>query len=189
MLFSRQFLQALFLAPVLGLSALILAHAEPTSALSLEEAIALATTRAANAEISRGSVESAAQMAVAAGQLPDPVLKLGVNNVPINGPDQFSLGRDFMTQRSISVVQEFTRPDKRRARAGRYEAEAAAAEAQRTVGLASVQRGVAAAWLDRWYAEQTDVLLSHHSHPPTRTASSDGRLSERARHAHGRAGR
>jgi outer membrane protein TolC len=165
MLFSRQFLQALFLAPVLGLSALILAHAEPTSALSLEEAIALATTRAANAEISRGSVESAAQMAVAAGQLPDPVLKLGVNNVPINGPDQFSLSRDFMTQRSISVVQEFTRPDKRRARAGRYEAEAAAAEAQRTVGLASVQRGVAAAWLDRWYAEQADVLLSHHSHP------------------------
>ncbi|MBX3765246.1 TolC family protein, partial [Burkholderia cepacia] len=85
---------------------------------------------------------------------------LGVNNVPINGPDQFSLGRDFMTQRSISVVQEFTRPDKRRARAGRYEAEAAAAEAQRTVGLASVQRGVAAAWLDRWYAARTVQLLA-----------------------------
>ncbi len=165
MLFPRRFMQALLLAPVLGLAAPFLAHAQPPSTLSLEEAVALATSRAANAETSRGSVESAVQMAVAAGQLPDPVLKLGLENVPVTGPDQFSLTRDFMTMRSISVMQEFTRSDKRRARAERFEAEAAAAEAQRTVGLAGVQRGVAAAWLDRWYAEQADVLLGHHSHP------------------------
>lgn len=163
--FFRRFLRALLFAPVFGLAVPIVVRAESTPSLSLEEAVALATTRAANAEVSRGALESAKQMAVAAGQLPDPVLKLGVNNVPTNGPDQFSLSRDFMTQRSISVVQEFTRPDKRRARAGHYEAEATAAEAQRTVGLASVQRGVAAAWLERWYAEQADVLLGHHTHP------------------------
>ncbi|MFV8593244.1 TolC family protein [Ralstonia pseudosolanacearum] len=163
--FPRRFLRALLFAPVLGLAVPIVAHAEPSSSLSLEEAVALATSRAANAETSRGAIESATQMAVAAGQLPDPVLKLGVNNVPVNGSDQFSLSRDFMTMRSISVMQEFTRSDKRRARAARFEAEAASAEAQRTVGVAGVQRSVAAAWLERWYAEQTDVLLSHHSHP------------------------
>ncbi|WP_244959375.1 TolC family protein [Cupriavidus gilardii] len=92
-------------------------------------------------------------------------IKLGLNNVPVTGPDQFSLTRDFMTMRSISVMQEFTRSDKRRAKAARFEAEATAAEAQRAVGLANVQRNAVGAWLDRWYAEQTGVLLGHHGHP------------------------
>jgi len=165
MRFPRRFIRALLCAPVLGLAAPILAHAQAAPTLSLEEAVALATSRAASAETSHGSIESAMQMAVAAGQLPDPVLKLGLNNVPVTGPDQFSLTRDFMTMRSVSVMQEFTRSDKRRARAERFEAMAAAAEAQRKVGLASVQRGVAAAWLERWYAEQAEVLLGHHAHP------------------------
>lgn len=165
MLFPRHLLRVLLCAPAIGLAAPVLAHAQSLPPLSIEEAVALATTRAADAETSYGAVESAVQMAVAAGQLPDPVLKLGLDNVPVSGPDQYSLSRDFMTMRSISVMQEFTRADKRRARAERFEAQAAAAEAQRTVGLAGVQRGVAAAWLDRWYAEQAEVLLGHHSHP------------------------
>lgn len=133
--------------------------------LSLAETVALATARAGDAESSRGAVEAAIQMAVAAGQLPDPVLKLGLDNVPVSGPDKFSLSRDFMTQRSIGVAQEFTRADKRRARAARFEAEASSAEAQRAVSLANVQRNAVSAWLDRWYAEQTGVLLGHHGHP------------------------
>ncbi|MGY2492848.1 TolC family protein [Cupriavidus sp. CP313] len=165
MLFRRRFMRALLCAPLFGLVVPVFTHAQTTPTLSIEEAIALATTRAADAETSHGAVESAVQMAVAAGQLPDPVLKLGLDNVPVTGPDKFSLSRDFMTMRSISVMQEFTRSDKRRARAERFEAQAAAAEAQRTVGLAAVQRGVAAAWLERWYAEQTEALLGHHNHP------------------------
>ncbi|MDF3838753.1 TolC family protein [Cupriavidus basilensis] len=165
MLFPRRLMQALLCAPVLGMAVPLVVHAQSAPPLSIEEAVALATTRAGNAETSHGAVEAAVQMAVAAGQLPDPVLKLGLNNVPVNGNDRFSLSRDFMTQRSVSVVQEFTRSDKRRARTDRYEAEAAAAEAQRAVSLANVQRSVATAWLDRWYAQQADVLLGHHGHP------------------------
>ncbi|MGH8784349.1 MAG: TolC family protein [Cupriavidus necator] len=164
MLFLRRLTLALLCAPAFGL-AVSHAAAPQSPSLSLEETVALATTHAGDAESSRGAVEAAVQMAVAAGQLPDPVLKLGLNNVPVNGPDQFSLTRDFMTMRSISVMQEFTRPDKRRAKAARFEAEAAAAEAQRALGLASVQRNAVGAWLERWYAEQTGVLLGHHGHP------------------------
>ncbi|WP_454727820.1 MULTISPECIES: TolC family protein [Cupriavidus] len=163
--FPRRLTLALPCALAFGMALSHAATPQSTSPLSLEETVALATTRAADAESSRGSVEAAVQMAVAAGQLPDPVLKLGVNNVPVNGPDQFSLSRDFMTQRSISVMQEFTRSDKRRAKAARFEAEADAAEAQRAVGLANVQRSAVGAWLDRWYAEQAGVLLGHHGHP------------------------
>lgn len=142
-----------------------LAYGQPADTLSLQEAVGLASARSADAETSRAPIQAAIEMAVAAGQLPDPVLKLGLDNVPLNKSDQFSLTRDSMTQRSISVMQEFTRANKRRAKADRYAAEADAAEARRNVGLADVQRNAVAAWLDRWYAEQTDVLLGHHGHP------------------------
>jgi outer membrane protein TolC len=142
-----------------------LAYGQPADTLSLQEAVGLASARSADAETSRAPIQAANEMAVAAGQLPDPVLKLGLDNVPLNKSDQFSLTRDSMTQRSISVMQEFTRANKRRAKADRYAAEADAAEARRNVGLADVQRNAVAAWLDRWYAEQTDVLLGHHGHP------------------------
>ncbi len=165
MLFLRRLTLALLCAPAFGLALSQAAAAQPAPSLSLEETVALATAHAADAESSRGAVEAAVQMAVAAGQLPDPVLKLGLNNVPVDGPDRFSLSRDFMTQRSISVMQEFTRSDKRRAKAARFDAEASAAEAQRAVGLANVQRNAVSAWLDRWYTEQTGVLLGHHGHP------------------------
>ncbi|QRQ85906.1 TolC family protein [Cupriavidus oxalaticus] len=165
MLFPRRLTLALLCAPAIGLAVPHAAAAQSAPSLSLEETVALATTHAGDAESSRGAVEAAVQMAVAAGQLPDPVLKLGLNNVPVNGPDQFSLSRDFMTMRSISVMQEFTRSAKRRAKVARFEAEATAAEAQRGVGLANVQRNAVGAWLDRWYAEQAGVLLSHHGHP------------------------
>ncbi|ANA35764.1 Membrane protein [Ralstonia mannitolilytica] len=163
--FLRRLTLALLCAPAFGMAVSHAAAPQSTPPLSLEESVALATTHADDAESSRGAIEAANQMAIAAGQLPDPVLKLGVNNIPVNGPDQFSISRDFMTMRSISVMQEFTRVDKRRAKAARFEAEASAAEAQRAVGMANVQRNAVAAWLDRWYAEQTRTLLGHHGHP------------------------
>ncbi|AMR78396.1 MULTISPECIES: TolC family protein [Cupriavidus] len=138
--------------------------AQPAAALSLQEAVALASSGSSDAETSRSAVQSAIEMAVAGRQLPDPVLKVGVNNVPANGPDRFSLGTESMTMRSISLMQEFTRSAKREARAQRFEAEASSAEAQRTAALATVQRGAATAWLDRWYAERAYSVLSEQAH-------------------------
>ena len=74
-----------------------------------------------------------------------------VNNMPINGPDSFGLTRDFMTMRSIGVMQQFTRGDKREARAARFDREAEAAQAGRAYALANLQRETALAWLDRCY--------------------------------------
>ena len=147
----------------LALALLSAAHsvwAQPAAALSLQEAVALASSRSTDAETSRSAVQSAIEMAVAGRQLPDPVLKVGVNNVPANGPDRFTLGTESMTMRSISVMQEFTRSAKREARAQRFEAEASSAEAQRTAALATVQRGAATAWLDSWYAERVYSVLT-----------------------------
>jgi outer membrane protein TolC len=130
--------------------------AEP---LSLPEAQRLAAARSQQLVAQDAATTAAREMAVSAGQLPDPVLKFGVNNLPINGQDQFSLTRDFMTMRSLGVMQEFTRSDKRKARTARFEREAEAAQAGRQVALANLQRDTAIAWLDRFYQERLRELL------------------------------
>lgn len=135
------------------------AHAQ--QALTLVEALRLAQERSRQLAAQDAGAAAAREMAVAAGQLPDPTLKAGINNLPINGPDQFSLTRDFMTMRSVGVTQEFTRGDKRKARAGRFDREAEAAEAGRALALANLRRDTAMAWLDRSYMERMrEVLLT-----------------------------
>jgi outer membrane protein TolC len=93
------------------------------------------------------------EMAVAAGQLPDPIATLGINNLPVNGEDAWSVTRDFMTMRSVGVMQELTRTEKRVARAERFEREADKSIAEKSVTIATIQRDTALAWLDRYYAE------------------------------------
>ena len=128
--------------------------------LTLPEAQRLAVGRSRQLVAQDAAVTASREMAVAAGQLPDPVATLGVNNLPVNGPDQFSLTRDFMTMTSIGVMQEFTRAEKREARAERYAREADKLLAERDVSVAAVQRGTALAWLDRYYAEAMQRVIS-----------------------------
>jgi outer membrane protein TolC len=106
------------------------------------------------------AIAASRDLAVAAGQLPDPVLKLGIDNLPVNGADQFSVGNDSMTQRRIGVVQEFTRSEKRQLRAERFEREAQKSLAEKTALVASIQRDTALAWLDRYYAEAMAVAIA-----------------------------
>ena len=75
------------------------------SQLSLERAVAAATGRSQLVIAADAQARAARETATAAGQLPDPVLKLGLNNLPIDGPDRYSVTRDFMTMRSIGVAQ------------------------------------------------------------------------------------
>ncbi len=129
------------------------------TSLSLDQAVAQASARSGLVSAAQAKVLAARQRAVAAGQLPDPVLKFGVNNLPIDGPDRFSVRRDFMTMRSVGVVQELTRADKRSARTRRAEGEADLAAAMRQATLADLQREAATAWLERSFQEATASLL------------------------------
>jgi len=127
--------------------------------LGFVQALNLAQARSRALAAQDSAVTAAQEMASAAGQLPDPTLKLGINNLPINGEDQFSLTRDFMTMRAVGVMQEFTREDKRQARASRFAREAESAVAGRAVALANLQRDTAQAWLSRYYQERLRALL------------------------------
>ena len=129
------------------------------SLLTLDQALRLAQERSRQLTAQDYAAAAAREMAVAATQLPDPMLTAGINNLPINGVDRFSLTRDFMTMRSIGLMQQFTRSDKRAARSARFDREAEAAESGRTLALANLQRDTALAWLDRYYQERVREIL------------------------------
>jgi outer membrane protein TolC len=132
--------------------------------LTLPEAQRLAVARSHQLMAQDAAVTAAREMAVAVGQLPDPVATFGVNNLPLNGSDAFSLTRDFMTMTNIGVMQEFTRAEKREARIERYSREADKALTEKDVSVAAIQRGTALAWLDRYYAEAMQMVISEQRH-------------------------
>jgi len=135
-------------------------HLAAAADLTLPEAQRLAVAHSRQVVAQDAAVTAAREMAISAGQLPDPVATFGVNNLPVNGPDAWSLTRDFMTMTNVGIVQELTRAEKRDARAQRYEREADKALAERDVSVAAIQREAALAWLDRYYAEATLLLIS-----------------------------
>lgn len=134
-------------------------NAQAQDTLGFDQALSLAQTRSRQLLAQDKATAAARDMAQAAGQRPDPILKVGVNNLPLDGADRFSVTRDFMTMRSIGVMQEFTREDKRLARSRRFEAEAQASEASRTLAQANLQRDTALAWLERHYLERMLTLV------------------------------
>ena len=127
--------------------------------LTLAEAQRRAVERSYQIPAQDAAVSAARDMAVAAGQLPDPVLKLGLDNLPADGADQFSVTRDFMTQRRVGIAQEIVRADKRHLRAERYERAAQKALAEKTAIIAATQRDTALAWLDVYYAQVLSAVL------------------------------
>jgi len=136
-----------------------LAAGATQSVLTLDGALQAAQVRSRQLPAQEAAARAAREMAVAAGQLPDPTLTLGITNLPIDGPDRFNPTRDFMTMRSIGVMQELTREDKRAARADRFLREAEAAETAWAAALADLQRDTASGWLDVHYGERLRDLL------------------------------
>jgi len=145
------------LATSLGLFSAVVAADGP---LTIEAAQRLAVARSRQLSAQDMAVAASREMAVAAGQLPDPVLKLGIDNLPASGPDQFNVTRDFMTMRRIGVMQEITRSDKRHWRTERYARAAEKSVAEKAATLATIQRDTALAWLDRYYAEEMAAVIA-----------------------------
>jgi len=152
----RRFVLAL-LAGAIVLSGGVSAAEAP---LTLAEAQRRAVERSRQTAAQDLAITASREMALAAGRLPDPVLTLGIDNLPIDGPDQFSLTNDFMTMRRIGVMQEFTRSEKRQLRAQRSKREAEKSVVEKAATVASIQRNSALAWLDRFYAEASAAVIA-----------------------------
>jgi outer membrane protein TolC len=159
-------MQAVFLRRFRGtclaaaLSAASIAVFAADAPLTLEQAQGIAVERSRQLEAQSLGVNAARDMAVAAGQLPDPVLSLGLENFPIEGPDRFSIAREAMTMRRIALMQELTSGTKRGLRAERFEKEALKGLAEQDATRAAIHRDTALAWLDTWYANAMAEVLA-----------------------------
>jgi outer membrane protein TolC len=86
-----------------------------TLSLKRAETIALSGDPSIQSVYSRQSALN--EMEVAAGQLPDPLLKMGVMSLPV---DSFDLSQEPMTQLQLGIVQKFPRGDSRALRAEQF---------------------------------------------------------------------
>ncbi|MGE0430106.1 TolC family protein [Hydrogenophaga sp.] len=150
---------SLFLARAVLALAGLLALITPAAAnepLSLGAAVSAALARSRSLDASTAAAQGAREMAVAAAQRPDPVLRLSLEDLPVEGPERGSFST---TMRSIALMQTLPNADKRRARAERFEREADAALSERAQRVAMLQTEVAQAWLERRMQEQRMLLL------------------------------
>lgn len=159
---------------VMGMLIALPLAAYAQSTLSLEKAMSLAIQRSTQFTAYDAASKAALDMGAAVGELPDPVLRLGINNLPLDGPDRFNLSRDFMTMRSIGVMQEFTGEDKRKARRHRFEKEGELVNANRTLTANSIRRNTAVAWLDNYYQNRIlEVLVRQRDEAKLQIETSD----------------
>ncbi len=156
------------------------------ASLTLDQAIDLALARSEATRSARAGLASASEAARAAGQLPDPTLRAGVDNLPVTGADRLSTARDSMTMKRIGVSQEWVSTKKRALRQAAADAltgrEAVTAEA----AAAEVRLQTALAYIEAYFAGEMLELATasaHHLHEEfvaatARLASSAGSSQE-----------
>jgi outer membrane protein TolC len=122
--------------------------------LTLAAALQRAVERSEALRAARAGVAGATETARAAGQLPDPNLRVGVENLPVTGPDAFSTARDFMTMKRIGISQEWVPQHKRALREAAARATVGRESVLAATATADTRLQTALAYLDAWFAEQ-----------------------------------
>ncbi|PLC05658.1 transporter [Variovorax sp. RO1] len=135
--------------------------------LSLDAALELAARRSEATRAARAGVASATAAAFAAPQLPDPTLRIGVDNLPATGVDRFHTTRDSMTMKRIGISQEWLSADKRAARQAAADASVGRETVQVQAAAADTRRQTALAYVDAFYVGEglkLARLMEHHAH-------------------------
>ena len=131
-----------------------IAHAQE---LSFADALARAA-EGPSVEAGRASARAAELAVGPAGQLPDPELVLGVENVPVSGINRYRLDRDEMTMQRIGIMQEM--PNGLGARRAMAEAQAERASVDLDLARLEARLGAAQAWIALHYAQRRTATLA-----------------------------
>lgn len=134
------------------------AHAQTTSSLTLEAALQSATDHNAAIQAAQTSVDASAQSIVSAGQLPNPNLTAGIDALPINGDQGFTVGQNILTMRRIGIEQEWVSPRKRALQSDLASRMTEREQSGYLAQLASVRERTAVAWLNAAYARRAVSL-------------------------------
>ena len=115
---------------------------------SLQQTLLAAENYSAELSANRNQSDALSSMADSARQLPDPKLKFGIENVPVQGSNSHRFTREGMTMQRISVMQEYVSEDKRDRKAETILAQSASSAAKAEVIRTTLQKTTAQAWLD-----------------------------------------
>jgi len=129
-----------------ALALIPLVLAAQTSAVALPEAERLALERDAELHRLEADREALTARAVAAGELPDPRVRVGPNNVPV---DSFSLDEEDMTMIEVGLSQMFPAGQSLSLARSRLIEESNAVEARMADRRRLVQRELRMSWIDR----------------------------------------
>jgi outer membrane protein TolC len=140
-----------------GLLAGRAAHAQDTG-LTLDEALQIATSRSSSIQAAQASVRGSSDVVVKAGQLPNPTLNLSVQDLPINGPNAFTIGQDNFTMRGVGIQQEWVSPEKRRLQTMLADRAVERDKSTYLEKVAEVRQQAAMAWLNAIYAKKAVAL-------------------------------
>lgn len=127
--------------------------------LDFNGALRAALERAPALQARSASVQGAAALQTSAAELPDPKLSVGIDSLPINGPDRGSLTRDNFTQRQLGWTQDVPNRAKRAARADAALARTEREQALLQMERLAVRREAGLAWLARYFADRRLLLF------------------------------
>ena len=131
-----------------------LAYAASTEPLPLAEALKIGEKISPRLAAQDAALAAATELVPRASELPDPKLRIGVDNLPVNGADRFRYDADFMTMRKIGLMQDFPNGEKRRLRGKRAALERDVEAANLAAQRAGLRREIAIAWLELYFAQQ-----------------------------------
>ena len=144
------------MAAVAACSLLLAAPARPAEdPLTLDAAIERAMSDAPQIASAQASLESAQAQLSSAGRLPDPELVIGVDNLPLSGPEPYSLTADSMTMSKMGLMQEMPAGAKRRYQSQLASREADVAQAELRAARFEAASAAANSWIGAATAEQT----------------------------------
>src|SRR2546428_6068969 len=124
-----------------------LARPAGTEPLPLAEALKVGEKLSPRLIASGAALAAARELVPRAAELPDPKLRIGVDNLPVNGSDRFRYDADFMTMRQIGVMQDFPHAEKRKLRGERAALERGVEAADLRGQRGGLRRGIALGWL------------------------------------------
>ncbi|AHJ74775.1 TolC family protein [Kosakonia sacchari] len=132
----------------------LMCSAAQAESLTLTQTLAAAERYSAELSANRNEAQALDAMADSARQLPDPKLKFGIENVPVQGNNDRRLTREGMTMQRIGIMQQYVSAEKRDRKADTLLAEAQSVSAKSAVVRANLQRDTAQAWLELALSQQ-----------------------------------
>lgn len=159
------------------LAALLPAWAD-AAPLSLDQALDLAVHRSRMTASARAGAMSAAEMARAAGQQPDPMLGVGIDNLPATGRNRADTNAEDMTMKRVGLSQEWVSADKRAARQAVARAMSCREAVMEKVAAADARLQTALAYVDAFYAgEALQLATLNERHAREQREAGRGRLA------------